>query len=597
MAAGMASSISSGTGRGASSITLRWHAAAPAAVRGSYRVGDEAKAWRAWCRHLERRRRPVPPDKLVAGGPNALVWGFGNRPEIARCLGRIDEFLTRPAASGDESMLAAWLESDPPGDERAALESLAWCHALPILAARVESATWWAAVDRLATTAAEAARFSLDDQPLLHQLLAGELPLTLGYLFPELRVSASLLAQSRRALSAGLVEMLDQGIPHGRHFEVFRPLVACWTRCASMGRQIAKGCWSSRSASQYCWAVRQAINLTRADGGYPLDPMPPDGTIRAMFAAALELGGDDDDRWIAEQALPQPPKLAAAEPKSRRPAPSLHSEWAGLSVLRPTWSRPDPRLTAVYHLRDARMELEAARQSIFSGIWGLEVVRDGQVLAPSGDWAETCWVSDKDIDYLELEIDLGAGLRVERHMALAREDRFLLLADTVLSDRPAALEYRGSLPLADGIAAREAKETREIVLTAGRPAAVLLPLALPEWRVDPRVGQAGVSGSQLELRQSFHGTGLFAPWFIDLDPRRMSRPATWRQLTVAENRRILAADAAVGYRAMAGRRQWLIYRSLVKVGNRTVLGHNLVTEMLIARFGADGEIDPLIEIE
>ena len=44
-----------------------------------------------------------------------------------------------------------------------------------------------------------------------------------------------------------------------------------------------------------------------------------------------------------------------------------------------------------------------------------------------------CWVSDDDVDYLELEIEFGEGLRVQRHLLLARHDRFLLLADAVLS--------------------------------------------------------------------------------------------------------------------------------------------------------------------
>ena len=33
------------------------------------------------------------------------------------------------------------------------------------------------------------------------------------------------------------------------------------------------------------------------------------------------------------------------------------------------------------------------------------------------------------------------------------------------------------------------------------------------------------------------------------------------------------------------------------ITNRTLLGHNLATEMLIARFDKKGEVEPLIEIE
>ena len=69
------------------------------------------------------------------------------------------------------------------------------------------------------------------------------------------------------------------------------------------------------------------------------------------------------------------------------------------------------------------------------------------------------------------------------------------------------------------------------------------------------------------------------------------------RLTVAEAGQIQPADAAVGYRLALGKQQWLVYRSLAKPGNRTLLGHNLSTEMLVARFQDDGQVQSLIEIE
>lgn len=101
----------------------------------------------------------------------------------------------------------------------------------------------------------------------------------------------------------------------------------------------------------------------------------------------------------------------------------------------------------------------------------------------------------------------------------------------------------------------------------------------------------------LELHQAADGRRLMAPLFLDLDPRRMRRRLTWRQLTVAESLSIQAADVAVGYRVAIGSQQWLIYRSLGPRGNRTVLGHNLSTESLVARFDSSGEVESIVEIE
>ena len=66
---------------------------------------------------------------------------------------------------------------------------------------------------------------------------------------------------------------------------------------------------------------------------------------------------------------------------------------------------------------------------------------------------------------------------------------------------------------------------------------------------------------------------------------------------MAESLAAQAADVAVGYRVALGRGQWLVYRSLARTRNRSVLGHNLATETLVARFRRDGEVESIIEIE
>ena len=182
-------------------------------------------------------------------------------------------------------------------------------------------------------------------------------------------------------------------------------------------------------------------------------------------------------------------------------------------------------------------------------------------------------------------------------MFLARNDLVLLLADCVLSRGEAQWTYRGRLPMPAGVRFQASRALREGFLTGGRRRALVLPLALPEWRADARVGQLTADAGGLELFQSAEGAGMFAPLWFDLDPRRLAKPATWRRLTVAENRQVVSDETAVGYRAMVGRRQWLVYRSLGPRGNRTLLGHNLVSQTLVARFLPKGEVEPLLEVE
>jgi hypothetical protein len=53
----------------------------------------------------------------------------------------------------------------------------------------------------------------------------------------------------------------------------------------------------------------------------------------------------------------------------------------------------------------------------------------------------------------------------------------------------------------------------------------------------------------------------------------------------------------VGFRIQVEHRQWLLYRSLTRPANRAVLGHNLISESLFARFTARGRVIPLVEVE
>ena len=278
-----------------------------------------------------------------------------------------------------------------------------------------------------------------------------------------------------------------------------------------------------------------------------------------------------------------------------------------------------PRLAVATAGRSVSTELVCGRELLWSGTWEWEVRCDGQRIEPQGPWEETCRSSDADADYLELQMHCGGGVRLDRHLLLARKDHFLFLADAVLSRRRTNLEYRGSLPLADRIHFHGAKATCEGLLKGTRARALVLPLALPEWRgtggggrgtggggrgtrdesqsLDSRPSTLDSRLSTLSYRLSAGGSCLFAPLFVDLKPRRLAKPRTWRQLTVAENLTAQPRDVAVGYRVRVGREQWLIYRGLATKGNRTLLGHNLSTEFLVARFLRRGQVESLLEIE
>jgi hypothetical protein len=582
-----------------------WHKSAPGSVRKAFKAGKQSKGWAAWMKHLAKQNRAKRLDELTPGKRSPLCWalpqGADSRgtPDVLNRLASISNKVDDGNRSA-EVFLLDWLAESAGADVDAgyALETLGWCRAMPRLAVVLPPDQWWGLLDHLLGTVSDAAGLQLDDQPLVHQLLAGELPLALAYLFPEITPCRKLAPVARRALSAGLVDLLDgQGLPHAGHLELLRPLLASWTRCRAMGRELSKPCLSAAAKNQYEWLVRAAMRLSRGDGSQPLSDNSSGAWDKDLFAAALRLGGDEDDRKIAVLALPSGKKSKAKGiSRGALPEAASHSQWAATTMLRSGWERSDPLLTVVWAGQSVRFELAAERHVLWSGRWGLDVSQDGKPLAPICDWDEVCWVSDDDIDYLELEIELDTGLKVQRQMALAREDGFLFLADAILGDR-AGLQYRSSLPLASGISFRPDGQCREGFLEAGKPVARVMPLALPEWRNDARGGSLQANQGCLELSQSSQRHSIYAPLFVDLSRRRMSRRITWRRLTVAEQLRIQPSDVAAGYRVALGKEQWLIYRSLGEARNRTLLGHNLSSEMLIARFDADGEVETLVEIE
>ena len=560
--------------------------------------------WNAWCKHLAKRKRPVAINRLIAStGVHPLCWALPPAAPIQDAALWIEGGLGSRRSAKNWAQWAEGIESwlrtaeSRPADPALALECLAWCHALPELSSTVEPDVWWRLLDFLIETAGESAGVDPAINPLAHQLLAGELPLTLAYVFPEITHCHALAKPASAALARGIDELLDgEGVPHCRNLVLLRPLLACWTRCRTMGRQIKKKLLPRLARVQYDWVPRQALRLTRPDGTQTLcEEGKP--WQRPLLEAALSLVNDSED-WAAADNVCGGRKL---KPSARRaasePLPAMHSEWGESAVLLTDWSRRSPRLTVTFADRACLCELSNLGQVVWSGPWDPSVCIDGQTMSLQSDWEEVCWISDADADCLEIEADLGDGWQLQRQICLAREDRLLFMADVVLGSRAANIEYGCRLPVVDDISYRWGDATREVTLAGKRKLAVAMPLALPEWQAEESTGSLSASEDGLELKQRVDGVALYAPMFIDLHAKRFKKPLTWRRLTVAEKLEIQPPDVAVGYRVQLGRRQWLIYRSLSRRGNRSVLGQNISWEFQLGQFDAHGEVEPIVEIE
>ncbi len=587
-----------------------WRSGAP---RGVSRDED----WHTWNEHLSQNSGKRSVGSLLKCKKPPLLWGLNPHalPEdtpalVAQCY----RFSRKPPRSlmGDSGglleTLADWRDEVEDGVSVSlefALETLAVAELLPALAGRVASQFWWELLDGLwhVVTASAESSPSLDAPPqktLAQQMLAAELPLALACAFPEMKPVYELRTAGLQQLTEGLEELLNgDGLPHGGQVGLFLPLIGCWTRCRALSKHMPKTKWPAEAQSEYELAMRQCVRWTGADGRM-LRAEPPCGEWSPEFVeAAMALGGDDSDVAGIASVLPKKQLGTVVDNEEYEPPdPSERCEWSGLAVMRTQWSRSAPTLALDFSSHALRLDCRVGPTPLFTGAVKTEVVFDGKALVPESDWDEVCWFSDEDVDYLELTIVLSGGLRLDRQIMLAREDHLLYLCDNLLGRSAGRLGHMLRLPLAEGVGFSPAEETREIELTAKGVQARALPLALPEWRLDKKIGELTGGSDAVELHHAREGQRMACPLLIDLAKRRSGKPCTWRQLTVAQSLEIQPPDVAVGYRAQFGKQQWMFYRSLAERANRTLLGQNTSSETLIARFlPASGEVDELLEVE
>jgi hypothetical protein len=583
-----------------------WHPKAPGFV---LECGpDPISGWMAWQDHLRSRKEPARPPFSHKKSP-ALLWGWPkswDRNSLKKAI-RSPTTLAE-IVIGEDSAAAP----DLPGT----LEILALAYSLPDLARELPAETWWQLLERLDALVSQVKlqRIGWPAEPhevVRQQLLAGELPLALCYLFPEVRAMRALRDDARAAFSEVLVEVTDgQGLPDARLLPVLGPIFACWTRARWLGHRMNRGPWSPEAEGQYQWLIRHAIRLADKGGRFLLADVDTDVASaedsdgcdwnKGLFRMAIDLASDRGDRAAASVALP---RGIVRHKKSFKagdlPRPSLNSEWAGITIMADGWKQSDTRLALSYVGRQMPMELSVAGEKLISGLWSFETSCDGKPVEPTGDWVQLCWERGKRFDLLELGQELTEGLRLERQILFGRDDRVLYLADAVISRDPSprTIRHSFSLPLAHDAHWQPEADTRDGLLTGGNTRTAVLPLGLHEWRCDPRGGALQEYAGQLILSQEARGRALCCPLFIDLDRKRPKKQRTWRHLTIGENLEIVPRDVAVGFRAQSGKEQWLFYRSLGAAGNRTVLGQNIAGEFCAGRFLTTGELREWIEIE
>ncbi|GAB5402271.1 MAG: hypothetical protein Aurels2KO_05020 [Aureliella sp.] len=312
----------------------------------------------------------------------------------------------------------------------------------------------------------------------------------------------------------------------------------------------------------------------------------PKPMLSAMSLSGI--GGESRDDIVGKV---KPKKL---------PALTQYSEEASTAVMQCDWRHRAGRVALDFSEQTISLEAVGPKdRSILSGDWTATVKLGSETVQQSDDWGEICWFSDEDADYLELEAPFGESARLQRQIVLFREDKLLLLSDTLLCEKPGEWSVTSTIPTGKNFSPSPAKKTTEIVAGTGKQKSLVLPLFLPEWR--RQLLHDSLETEEGLLKAEIHTGGesrCYGPMLISLCPAHASQPFTWRQLTVGEELRIVGRDEACAYRVQIGSDQWLLYRTLAPATRRTALGMHTLSDFFAGRFDPeDGETDTLVEVD
>lgn len=453
-------------------------------------------------------------------------------------------------------------------------------------------------------------------------LLAGELPFQNGLMFAGVKGAAALRRQSAKLLTTELLDATDtDGTPHAEHIENLPLWLAPYVRAKVWSDGFGEPVFSEEADERFRDLIAIVALMCRADGRMALgngcyaEEAPkriPQLLAIASTAAGLSRKSGprrylaDLEQFSSKGKSKRPSLRKNEKAKSKKSArknrdgehPVAQSDWAQLACLRSDWSLAADTVVVAHHSEMPGVDLSACGVPLISGTWELELTLDGEPIETAGDWTCSCWFSDNDADYIEVQNSLDNGIIIDRQVLLSRTDHFALFADCISgASAEARLEYTQRLPVLAETTLEADVPTRECRLKRNGLLARAFPLALDSDRVRSTPGQLGNETGGLELRQSAVG-GLYAPLLLDWSPKRKRAYAEWRKLTVAEDgRRLTSADAS-GHRIRLGNQHLFIFRNLTKgVFSRSVLGHHTNHESIIGRFQKDGRVTPILLVE
>jgi hypothetical protein len=559
---------------------------------------------------------------------NDLVESFGilNRPVSTekKSLKAKQNSKSKPAREDSNNSvqvamatkIGKWISQQLPKaghDPYVALVCAGWIHALPEIGRNLSPSLWLEVLQCALTQVDRAWENGPTDGLFPWIVWSCEVPLALAKQLSHLGGKDRIVSETLNRIALILEESADDPRSFmARGGQDLRALLACIIRCRWSADAVGARKWYPPQRKAIGKLAVTTLALSDAEGRQLLFDRDDTQFDEEFWIALNELAGENKKLQLATAcALPDTiGKCIGERPtKLRRdktldvamPKFSQYWEKNSIATMRRSWRDRGCRVAVDFSSDVIWLDvLGADGQRILSGDWDVQVFRNQKPVHLDVSWQEVCWFSDDDVDYLELECAVEDVCKVQRQVMLMRDEGIVYFADALIAESADEWSVQSIWTTPDDIFLKSEPKTNEGKLMRNgdgeQTAALLLPVAMPEWRRTPSHGKMSFTDHTLSLQCDTKSKTLYSPLVMSLRGAEQSQAYTWRQLTIAEELHIQPRDVAEAYRVQINKDQWVFYRSLTPCTRRTVMGLHLNTEFYAGRFLRDGEYEPIVEV-
>lgn len=499
-----------------------------------------------------------------------------------------------------------WLQTTDDLSAADCAAAIMWAAAIPALAENLEPDVVRSLLESLIQLR-ESVLQRHEASSISHLMIGAELGLTLAWRCKGVPGTDGLKSSSIVALTQW-VEREQESISAALEQPLqTRLTLASLIRCRRLIQKTTKRGWTKqanhigdRLATWVCAMTMHTGSsiFSNASRKQVKDDLGPSG----LLAAACDFNAECLTGALTA-ALGQMPSGGRLAWQVSLPEAMHHDGDAKVAVMFPDWDVRRGRTHIDYSSDDVRVEIFAGRKMVITGTWQAMIETDGAQQSPDGSWSEICEYSDDDVHYLEIEQPWTDGMLLQRQFMLVRDDRCLMLADSIVPQGnnprlPESINYSCRLPLPESIHLNPEPETREAFLSDHSDRALVIPMSASEWTIGPTDAKIRQSSDGCLVLSTSGRNRLYAPLWFDFQKRRFKRKRTWRQLTIADQLRLVSREEAAGFRVQVGSEQWVVYRSLGERACRSFLGKHLVAGFFGSRFDPeDGGHEALVTVD